>query len=180
MDNSINSKHLLDLERPSTSRAVHGQSTDNEKTEDWAYAANGCVPANAFCIDDEDIFVHPAHVGVIFTPYYGIVPGMLLPEVGVVGVLPDCASPFIERKQYYALIGKDFFWRPYDSKKWNCTPSDGYAIKNKGHEWYLIGRCEVDGVFLVGMIFRKILFVRKNDEVLKIEERYEILCKKRK
>ncbi|XP_065347329.1 uncharacterized protein LOC135944377 [Cloeon dipterum] len=166
--------------RPSTSHEGIEQPVVNQKP-DWTYSVNGSVPADAYCIDDDDddINAHPAHVGAHFTPNFGFIPGMLLPEVGVVGVLPDDAkNTFTERQHYFALVGMDFFWRPYDSKKWKYIPPDAFTIMNEKKGLYLIGRREVDGVFLVGMIIGEVLYVRKKDEVLIIDDRYEILCKK--
>ncbi|CAB3379092.1 Hypothetical predicted protein [Cloeon dipterum] len=134
-------------------------SPDKVEKSIWVAAENGEVPKNAFGIDDDDGLGWPAYVGIV-QGEDGTIPGMMLPGVGVVGVLlqhEGCnvrKAFFTGKTQYHVLVGtKDNFTWVTHKSGWTMptnvvcggVTSDGMNI--------FIGRCIVnEDVYLVGRV----------------------------
>ncbi|CAB3384123.1 Hypothetical predicted protein [Cloeon dipterum] len=139
----------------------------------WIVCSNGFVPDNAFTIDDDDSLGYPAYIGIV-TLKRDVLPGMLLPEVGVVGVTPS-GSLFTAKKEYKALTGKGFFWRAIDTTKRDVPTFAVQAGKTRSKKKLYVGRTEIEDVKYVGMVHKKELIVRYKEQVLRLTT-FDILC----
>ncbi|CAB3388018.1 Hypothetical predicted protein [Cloeon dipterum] len=160
--------------RPSCSKSITEMDQDSNRRvrKSWVPCSGGFVPRGAFSIDDDDDCSFSAYVGIVWTDNMEWVPGMLLPEVGVVGVTRS-GQRFTERCRYSALVGNYFYWYPYLK---NVPSDDAVVICNHSGANFCIGRIEIDGVYYVGMVHEHILNVRyKENEISKFEV-FDILC----